>query len=122
MAGVERGEPDFGPAKLASSEDFIGYAPVHFRGDPREGNAIIGGVIYMDRSLLPQAAEFGQFNILFGTTIGGILTLSLIILFLGRVITRPILRLAEAVANLRREGQLHEIVLPESDRETTMGY
>jgi len=120
VAGIERGEPDFGPAKQASSEDFVGYAPVHFRGDPREGNTIIGGIIYMDRSLLPQAAEFGQFNILFGTTIGGILTLSLIILFLGRVITRPILRLAEAVANLRREGQLHEIVLPESDRETTM--
>jgi two-component system, NtrC family, response regulator HydG len=119
-AGVERGEPDFGPTKLASSEDFLGYAPVRFRGDPKEGEHIIGGVIYIDRSLLPRAAEFGQFNILFGTMIGGILTLSLLILLLGRVITRPILRLAEAVGTLRQEGQLHEVDVPESDRETTI--
>ena len=119
-SGVERGEADFGPAKMASSEDFIGYAPVRFRSDPRDEDNIIGGVIYVDRSLLPRAAEFGQFNILFGITITAILTLTLLIFLLGRVITRPILRLAEAVGGMRQEGRLHELDLPECDRETTI--
>ncbi len=118
-AGVERGEPDFGPSKLASSEDFLGYAPVRFRGDPDEGPSIVGAVIYIDRSLLPRAAEFGQFNILFLTTVGAILVLTGLLFLLARAITRPILRLAGEVRDMRLEGRLHEIELPDSDLETT---
>ncbi|HWQ10950.1 MAG TPA: hypothetical protein VN436_17645, partial [Holophaga sp.] len=68
--GMERGEPDFGPSKIATSEDFIGYAPVRFRNDPNDEADVVGGIIYIDRSLLPRAAEFGQFNILFVITLG----------------------------------------------------
>jgi DNA-binding NtrC family response regulator len=119
QSGMERGEPDFGPSKIATSEDFIGYAPVRFRTDLKEEPTIIGGVIFIDRSLLPRAAEFGQLNILFVTTLGAILTMAVLILLLGRVITKPILRLTEAVRDMRQEGRLHEIDLPDNDLETS---
>ena len=118
-SGMERGEPDFGPSKIASSEDYIGYAPVRFRGAGNGEGEIIGGIIYIDRSLLPRAAEFGQFNILFITTLGAILTMAGCILVLARLITKPILRLAEEVRSMRQEGRLHEIDLPDSDLDTS---
>ncbi|MHC1790684.1 sigma 54-interacting transcriptional regulator [Solidesulfovibrio sp.] len=118
QSGIERGEPDFGPSKIASSEDYIGYAPVRFRSSPDETPSVIGGIVYIDRSLLPRAAEFGQFNILFMTTLGAIVTMAGCIIVLGRVITKPILRLAEEVRSMRQEGRLHEIDLPDSDLDT----
>ena len=117
-SGMERGEADFGPSKIASSEDYIGYAPVRFRGGDAESSEIIGGIVYIDRSLLPRAAEFGQFNILFVTTLGAIITMAGCIILLARVITKPILRLAEEVRSMRLEGRLHEIDLPDSDLDT----
>jgi len=119
QSGMERGEPDFGPPKVASSEDFIGYAPVRFRSNAEGGAEVIGGIIYIDRSLLPRAAEFGQINILFMTTVGAILSLAVLIVLLGRVITKPILRLTVAVREMRQEGLLREIDLPDSDLEST---
>lgn len=118
-SGLEQGEPDFGPRKISSSKDFIGYAPVRFRGGGHGEATIIGGVISIDRSLLPRAAEFGQFNILFVTTIVAILTLSLLLVVLGRIITKPILRLAGEVRDMRLTGQLREIDLPDSDLESS---
>ena len=119
FSGMERGEPDFGPSKMATSEDFIGYAPVRFQGSPDDAPAVIGGVIFIDRSLLPRAAEFGQFNILSVTTLGAILTMTLLLFLLSRIITKPILRLADEVRDMRQEGRLHEIELPDSDLETS---
>jgi DNA-binding NtrC family response regulator len=118
QSGLERGEADFGPSKIASSDDFIGYAPVRFRGLGGEGAEIVGGVVYIDRSLLPRAAEFGQFNILFVTTLGAVLAMAGGIIILARVITKPILRLADEVRSMRLEGRLHEIDLPDSDLDT----
>ncbi|OLN26379.1 Response regulator of zinc sigma-54-dependent two-component system [Desulfovibrio sp. DV] len=118
-SGMERGEADFGPSKIASSEDYIGYAPVRFRSGDAEDSEIIGGIVYIDRSLLPRAAEFGQFNILFVTTLGAIITMAGCIILLARVITKPILRLAEEVRSMRLEGRLHEIDLPDSDLDTS---
>jgi DNA-binding NtrC family response regulator len=119
QSGMERGEPDFGPSKIASSEDFIGFAPVRFRGDPLAEPGIVGGIIYIDRSLLPRAAEFGQFNILFTTTVGAIISLAGLIFLLGRIITKPLSRLTNAVREMREEGRLHEIELPDSDLESS---
>lgn len=116
--GLERGEADFGPSKIASSDDFIGYAPVRFRGLGDDEAETVGGVVYIDRSLLPRAAEFGQFNILFVTTLGAVLAMAGGIIILARVITKPILRLADEVRSMRLEGRLHEIDLPDSDLDT----
>ena len=117
-SGMERSEPGFGPPKIASSDDFIGYAPVRFASSPEGEPEVIGGLIYIDRSLLPRAAEFGQINILFLTTVGAIIALAGITLLLARIITRPITRLTEAMRDMRHEGLLHEIELPVSDLET----
>lgn len=117
-SGMERSEPGFGPPKIASSDDFIGYAPVRFASSPEGEPDVVGGLIYIDRSLLPRAAEFGQINILFLTTVGAIIALAGITLLLARIITRPIARLTEAMRDMRHEGLLHEIELPVSDLET----
>ncbi|MEL7640551.1 MAG: sigma-54 dependent transcriptional regulator [Solidesulfovibrio sp.] len=119
QSGMERNEPDFGPPKLASSEDFIGYAPVRFQEGDAAEPVVVGGIIYVDRSLLPRAAEFGQINILFLTTMGAIVTLTALVVVLGGAITKPLARLSEAVGRMRLEGRLHEIELPDSDLEST---
>ncbi|WP_300164798.1 sigma-54 dependent transcriptional regulator [Solidesulfovibrio sp.] len=119
FSGMERSEPDFGPPKIASSEDFIGYAPVRFKEGGATEPVVVGGIVYVDRSLLPRAAEFGQINIMFLTTLGAIVTLALLIVVLARVITRPLTRLTVAVGQMRHEGHLHEIELPDSDLESS---
>ncbi len=119
LSGMERSEPDFGPPKIASSEDFIGYAPVRFKEGGATEPVVVGGIVYVDRSLLPRAAEFGQINIMFLTTLGAIVTLAALIVVLARVITRPLTRLTDAVRLMRHEGHLHEIELPESDLESS---
>lgn len=118
QSGMERSEPDFGPPKLASSEDFIGYAPVRFLEGGETEPRVVGGIVYVDRSLLPRAAEFGQINILFLTTVGAIVSLAALIVILGGVITHPLARLTEAVSRMRHEGRLCEIDLPDSDLES----
>lgn len=117
-SGMERSEPDFGPPKLASSEDFIGYAPVRFKEAGASEPLVVGGIIYVDRSLLPRAAEFGQINIMFLTTLGAIISLAALIVVLAGFITKPLARLAEAVRQMRHEGLLHELELPDSDLES----
>ena len=117
-SGMERSEPDFGPPKLASSEDFVGYAPVRFKEAGASESLVVGGIIYVDRSLLPRAAEFGQINIMFLTTLGAIVSLAALIVVLAGFITRPLARLAEAVRQMRHEGHLHELDLPDSDLES----
>jgi DNA-binding NtrC family response regulator len=117
-SGMERSEPDFGPPKLASSEDFVGYAPVRFKEAGASEPLVVGGIIYVDRSLLPRAAEFGQINIMFLTTLGAIVSLAALIVILAGFITRPLTRLAEAVRQMRHEGCLHELDLPDSDLES----
>jgi DNA-binding NtrC family response regulator len=119
-SGLGSAFAEFFNSKSAASEQFLGYAPVRFpvkRDDPGE---IVGGIIYVDRSLLPRAAEFGQFNLMFGIGVASMLTVSLLIYFLSRIITKPILRLARQVTAMHAEGRLRRVELPESDHETSV--
>ncbi|QLA17487.1 sigma 54-interacting transcriptional regulator [Desulfolutivibrio sulfoxidireducens] len=119
-SGLGRPATDLFNAKSAASEQFLGYAPVCFavsRGSPPE---VVGGIIYVDRSLLPRAAEFGQFNVMFGIAVASMLTVSLLIFFLSRIITQPILRLAREVTAMHGEGGLRRLELPGDDLETSV--
>lgn len=117
-AGLEHGEPGFGPPKIASSDDFIGYAPVRFAANATAAPTVIGGVIYIDRSLLPRAAAFSQCNILLLATIGASITLAILTTLLAHGIARPLTRLTQAVREMRHEGLVREVTLPDSTRET----
>ena len=116
--GLDRSSPDFGPARSPSSVDFVGFSPVFFRPSPKEQPLMAGGVIYIDRSLLPSAAEFGQINLMLGITVGAALLLSLLIFLVSRTVTRPIMRLTAAVTTMRSESRLDPIDVPDCDRET----
>ncbi|MEF3697192.1 sigma 54-interacting transcriptional regulator [Desulfolutivibrio sp.] len=107
-------------SKSVASEQFLGFAPVRFPVKANDPGEVIGGIIYVDRSLLPRAAEFGQFNVMFGIGVASMLAVSLLIYFLSRIITRPILRLATEVTAMHAEGRLRRMELPESDHETSV--
>ncbi len=118
--GLGRPSAELFNAKAAASDQFLGYAPVRFAVSRASPPEVIGGIIYVDRSLLPRAAEFGQFNVLFGIAVVSMLAVSLLIFFLSRVITRPILRLAQEVTAMHGEDRLRRIELPGSDLETAV--
>jgi len=111
---------EFFNSKSVASEQFLGYAPVRFPVKAGAPGEVIGGIIYVDRSLLPRAAEFGQFNVMFGIGVASMLSVSLLIYFLSRIITRPILRLAREVTAMHGEERLRRVELPESDHETSV--
>ncbi|EFL52670.1 putative sensor with HAMP domain [Solidesulfovibrio fructosivorans JJ]] len=118
-AGMERAEPGFGPPKIAPSDDFVGYAPVRFAGTPGDKPEVVGGIIYIDRSLLPRAAQFNQGNILFLATVVGALVMAALIVVLSGRIARPMTRLADALREMRHEGHLRELEPPGGGAETT---
>ncbi len=97
---------------------FLGYAPVRFFPDGKEPGQVIGGVAFWDTSLLTMAASFQQFDVLFIITFGTIILIAVLIFFLSRAITRPILRLASEVSDMQKEGRLHPLTLPAGDQET----
>ncbi len=99
---------------------FLSYAPVRSPADPPRQGQIIGGVAYVDTSLLTLSASSRQLDVMFTMTVFSILFISGLIVFLSRAITRPVSRLTSVVRSMRDEGRLHEITLPPMDRETTM--
>ncbi|MDQ7832909.1 MAG: sigma 54-interacting transcriptional regulator [Desulfovibrionaceae bacterium] len=119
-SGLGSAFAEFFNSKSVASEQFLGYAPVRFPVKTDGPGEVIGGIIYVDRSLLPRAAEFGQFNVMFGIGVASMLAVSLLIYFLSRIITRPILRLATEVTTMHDGGRLRRMELPESDHETSV--
>ncbi|MFZ0613127.1 MAG: sigma 54-interacting transcriptional regulator [Desulfobacterales bacterium] len=93
------------------------YAPVFFPSGKDRKPLVYGGIAYIDRSRLTLAAGYKQIDMMFIVTVITVLLVSLLIYFLGRAITRPILNLAEAVNHLQTTGDLHPIDLPTSNYE-----
>ncbi|MFZ0725639.1 MAG: sigma 54-interacting transcriptional regulator [Desulfobacterales bacterium] len=93
------------------------YAPVFFSSGKESKPLVYGGIAYIDRSRLTLAAGYKQIDMMFIVTVITVLLVSLLIYFLGRAITRPILNLAEAVNHLQTTGDLHPIDLPTSNYE-----
>jgi len=85
------------------------YAPVFFYPGKDRRPLVYGGIGYIDRSRLTVAAGYKQIDMMFIVTIVTVLIVSLLIYFLGRAVTRPILKLAEAVNHLQTTGDLHPI-------------
>ena len=98
-------------------EYYLAYAPVFFYPGKDRRPLVYGGIGYIDRSRLTVAAGYKQIDMMFIVTIVTVLIVSLLIYFLGRAVTRPILMLAEAVSHLQRTGDLHPIDLQTSNYE-----
>lgn len=105
------------PAGAIGGSHFLAYAPVRFRSSPTGAAQPIGGLAFRDVSRLSAAAGYRHIDLMLTITAVSALLVGVLIYLIGRILTRPILRLAAAVADLH-EG-LRPIRLPYRGREIT---
>ncbi|MBN1843789.1 MAG: sigma 54-interacting transcriptional regulator [Deltaproteobacteria bacterium] len=103
----------------SSTLHFHGYAPIHFNIAPDRKPIVFGGVVLVDRSNLTIWAGYKQIDVMFLVTVLTIIVISILIVGLSRIITRPILDLAAAVNHIQQTGKLQEITLSKYDDETS---
>lgn len=107
------------PSGSFGKDYFLAYAPIRLKSNPLRPPEVVGGVAFMDISRLSMTAGYKQLDtMMIVTTIATVMMVALI-LFLGRVLTRPILKLAEAVSNLPGNEELQTIDLPYQGKEIT---
>jgi DNA-binding NtrC family response regulator len=99
---------------------FLAYAPVRFKTHLEDTSQVVAGVAFMDVSRLSQAAGYRHIDTMFYITLATALVVAGLIFVMGRIITRPILKLAEAVTELPQQPDLTPIELPYYGREITV--
>jgi DNA-binding NtrC family response regulator len=98
---------------------FLAYAPVRFKGSADAPAQVVAGLAYLDISRLTLVAGYKHADIMFYITVATALVVGALIYALGRIITRPILKLADAVNEMPQHGSLAPIELPYLGREIT---
>lgn len=99
------------PALIELREHFLAYAPVSYRPGPDQPPKVYAGLAYVDVSRLPLAAGYKQVDVMFVIILCAVVLVSLFIFVLGRILTRPIMRLAQEVDRLQETGTLDPIRL-----------
>lgn len=99
---------------------YLAYTPIHFSPGNSAKPYVYSGVAHIDRSRLTIRAGYKQMDVMFVITISAIVLVSLVIYFLSYVITKPILKLTEAVNMIQKTGNLEEIRLSEEGYETSL--
>lgn len=120
QTGVETVSIDLDLGVFGHDNYSLGYAPVLFKSHPDRPLEVVGGVAYMDKSRLLLAADYRIFDVLLVIFLTATTIAIGIVVFLSRIITRPMLDLASAVRAMPQDGMLTSIELPERDRETTI--
>ncbi|MDQ7834680.1 MAG: sigma-54 dependent transcriptional regulator [Humidesulfovibrio sp.] len=105
-------------AGILSDQHFLVYAPVRFRAQPDKDAEIIGGLAYVDRSRLADAAEFRHMDVMAVITVVVVALIVLLVIFISRVITRPVLTLAAEISAIFEENSLRPVRLASYDRES----
>lgn len=98
-------------------EHICAYAPVFFKGQDEALPVVYGGVAFVDRSRLTEAAISQQVDIVFLITMAAIVLVSVMIFLLAHVITKPLLALTKAVDSLQQSGNLGPIEVPGAGHE-----
>jgi DNA-binding NtrC family response regulator len=99
---------------------YLAYAPVRFKTSLEADPLVVAGVAYLDISRLTLAAGYKHIDTMFYITVATALVVGALIYVLGGILTRPILKLAEAVAELPRHASLTPIALPYHGKEITV--
>ncbi len=99
---------------------YLAYAPVRFKTSIESAPHVIAGVAYLDISRLTLAAGYKHVDTMFYITVATALVVGALIYVLGGILTRPILKLAEAVTELPQHAGLTPIELPYYGREITV--
>ncbi|MBF0397025.1 MAG: sigma 54-interacting transcriptional regulator [Desulfobacterales bacterium] len=103
------------PDNAGVKDYYLGYVPIRL-----PAGEIYGGIAYVDRTRLTIAAGYKQLDIMLILSISTILIVSFIIYIIGYFITKPILTLSEAVANIQKNGDSSGINLPHSSYEISL--
>jgi len=98
---------------------FLAYAPILFKSSLQAKPQVVAGVAYMDISRLNMAAGYKHIEIMLIVTLATAVCIAGLIFILGGIITRPILKLAEAVKGLPEKAELTPIELPYYGKEIT---
>ncbi|MBU1041938.1 MAG: sigma-54 dependent transcriptional regulator [Proteobacteria bacterium] len=107
-------------AGILTDQHFLVYAPVHFRAQPDKDAEVIGGLAYVDRSRLADAAEFRHMDVMAVITLVVVALIVLLVIFISRVITRPVLTLAAEISAIFDEKTLRPVRLGSYDRESVV--
>jgi DNA-binding NtrC family response regulator len=99
---------------------YLAYAPVRFKTSMEAAPHVIAGVAYLDISRLTLAAGYKHIDTMFYITVATALVVGVLIYILGGILTRPILKLADAVTELPRHASLTPIALPYHGKEITV--
>jgi DNA-binding NtrC family response regulator len=99
---------------------YLAYAPVRFKTSLEAGPQVVAGVAYLDISRLTLAAGYKHIDTMFYITVATALVVGALIYVLGGILTRPILKLAEAVTELPQHPGLTPIALPYHGKEITV--
>jgi DNA-binding NtrC family response regulator len=125
VADVRAGRPDsvlmtaYQPN--AYGRDYhLAYAPIRFKPSLSADPQVVAGVAYMDISRLTMMAGYRHIDTMLIVALAAALVVAGLIFALGRVITRPILKLAEAVKDLPPNGEPKPVALPYYGREITI--
>jgi len=99
---------------------YLAYAPVRFKTSLEASPQVVAGVAYLDISRLTLAAGYKHIDTMFYITVATALVVGALIYVLGGILTRPILKLAEAVTELPQHPGLTPIALPYHGKEITV--
>jgi len=106
--------------EFLSPNHFLVYAPVRFIENPDKGAEVIGGIAYVDRSRLTDAAEFRHLDAMLVITFSGMGLITLVIFFISRVITRPLHQLAAEIRTMFGEQTLRPLRINSYDMESDL--
>lgn len=96
---------------------FLAYAPVQLALSPGEPPLVIGGVGYVDRSVLIELAGYRHLDVMIVITVVAVLAITGVIAITARRTTRGLIELASAVTHVRDKGRWEEIRLHETGYE-----
>ncbi len=109
--GIKRPDEP-GDLPRGQKEHYLAYSPVRFYARAEDPPLIYAGLGYVDVSRLTLVAGYKQVDALFLITLASAVLVSLLIYFLGRTVTGPLLRLAQEVQKIQETGQLVPITRP----------
>ncbi len=99
---------------------YLAYAPVRFKTSLEAAPHVVAGVAFLDVSRLSLVAGFKHIDTMFYITLATALVVAGLIYVLGQILTRPILKLAEAVTELPQRPVLTPIELPYYGKEMSV--
>lgn len=107
--------------KIFEPSPMLAYAPVFFCERENGKRKIIGGIGFEDRSRLSVAAGYKHIDVMFLLILGASVFCVVLVYFLSWYVTRPLMRLTQAVKNLSITDNRPEFLeIPKAGYETSL--